>query len=107
MSPETLRPLPMASTGCSCCATAPVKDRAAAEATATSAAETTTYPVRGMTCGHCADSVTTAITVLEGVEEVRIDLAPGGISTVTVAGAAAPAAVRAAVAEAGYTVADA
>lgn len=56
-----------------------------------------------MTCGHCADSVTTAITVLEGVEEVRIDLAPGGISTVTVAGAAAPAAV----AEAGYTVADA
>ncbi|MCT1458086.1 cation transporter [Aestuariimicrobium sp. p3-SID1156] len=60
-----------------------------------------------MTCGHCADSVTTAITVLEGVEEVRIDLAPGGISTVTVAGAAAPAAVRAAVAEAGYTVADA
>ncbi|MBM7499395.1 copper chaperone CopZ [Brachybacterium muris] len=51
--------------------------------------------------------MTTAITVLEGVEEVRIDLAPGGISTVTVAGAAAPAAVRAAVAEAGYTVADA
>ena len=107
MIPEARRPLQMASTGCSCCATAPVEDRAVAEATPASTAETTSYPVPGMTCDHCAGSVTTVISAVEGVEDVRVDLVPGGLSTVTVAGAASPAAVRAAVAEAGYTVADA
>ena len=61
--------------------------------------------MEGLTCGHCATSVTEEITALDGVSEVHIDLVAGGASTVTVT-AAEPlttAAVRAAVEEAGYT----
>jgi len=68
--------------------------------------EATSYSVRGMTCGHCAGSVATAISAVEGVEDVRVDLVAGGVSTVAVAGAAAPAAVRVAITEAGYAVDD-
>ncbi|SLM93432.1 hypothetical protein FM110_09880 [Brachybacterium nesterenkovii] len=50
--------------------------------------------------------MTTAISAVEGVEDVRVDLVPGGVSTVTVVAAASPAAVRAAITEAGYNVAD-
>ena len=106
MIPEARRPLQMASTGCSCCASPVTEDRAVAEATPASTAETTSYPVPGMTCGHCAGSVTTAISAVEGVEDVRVDLVPGGVSTVTVVGASSPAAVRAAITEAGYNVAN-
>jgi copper chaperone len=62
-----------------------------------------TYPVEGMTCGHCVASVTEELSALEGVTAVDVDLVPGGLSTVTVTGPAAPAAVRAAIEEAGYT----
>lgn len=106
MTPETRSPLPMASTGCACCAPAPAADQAAPTADAVPSARTTaTYQVEGLTCGHCATSVTEEITALDGVSEVHIDLVAGGASTVTVT-AAEPlttAAVRAAVEEAGYT----
>ena len=64
----------------------------------------TAYQVTGMTCGHCGASVTEAVNALPQVDEVRIDLAAGGVSTVTVTGAASPETVRRAIEEAGYTV---
>lgn len=106
MTPETRSALPMVSTGCACCAPAPASEQTvpAAAAAAPSAGATASYPVEGMTCGHCAGSVTEEVTALEGVSDVRIDLVPGGVSTVTVSGTVAPEAVRAAVEAAGYTV---
>ncbi|MGE4115862.1 MAG: heavy-metal-associated domain-containing protein [Candidatus Nanopelagicales bacterium] len=68
---------------------------------------TTTYPVTGMTCGHCVMSVTEEVSALPGVTGVDIDLVPGGTSQVTVT-SDAPLdrdAVAAAVDEAGYQLA--
>jgi copper chaperone len=67
---------------------------------------TTTYTVSGMACGHCVQSVTDEFSVLPGVDTVLIDL-PSGAVTVTSAGSLDPGAVRAAVDEAGYHLADA
>ena len=66
-----------------------------------------TFEVLGMTCAHCVRAVTEELEALDGVEAVDVDLAPGGISTVTVASALALSdeAVRAAVGEAGYDLA--
>ena len=44
------------------------------------------YRVEGMTCGHCASAVIDELSALDGVGTVRVDLSPGGLSTVTVAG---------------------
>ena len=68
---------------------------------------TTSVTVRGMTCGHCVGAVTAELTALAGVSHVAVDLAAGGDSPVriTSAGDLDPGAVRAAVEEAGYTVA--
>lgn len=65
---------------------------------------TATYQVDGMTCGHCAKSVTEEISALDGVEDVRVDLVAGGTSTVTVTSEAPLEhdSVAAAVTEAGY-----
>ena len=65
---------------------------------------TTTYPVTGMTCGHCAASVTEEITEIDGVEGVEVDV-PTGQVTVTSAAPLDAAAVKAAVEEAGYQLA--
>ncbi len=67
---------------------------------------TTTYTVTGMTCGHCAQAVTTELTALDGVDDVRVDVA-GGAVTVTSAAPLPVDDVRAAVDEAGYELADA
>ena len=45
---------------------------------------TTTYPVTGMTCEHCARAVSEELTGLDGVTRVTVDLVPGGQSRVTV-----------------------
>jgi len=45
---------------------------------------TTTFPVTGMTCGHCAHAVTSELTKLSGVSGVTVDLVPDGVSGVTV-----------------------
>jgi copper chaperone len=68
--------------------------------------QTTTMTVTGMTCGHCTASVTEELQEVDGVQDVRIDLVAGGDSPVEVdsEGPLDPEAVRAAVAEAGYTV---
>jgi copper chaperone len=45
---------------------------------------TTTYPVTGMTCGHCANAVTSEFSSIGGVSAVTVDLVPDGVSRVTV-----------------------
>ena len=64
----------------------------------------TTYAVSGLTCGHCVSSVTEQVIKLDGVDDVRIELVKGGLSTVHVSSASALSreAVAAAVDEAGY-----
>ncbi|MQA04900.1 MAG: cation-transporting ATPase [Streptosporangiales bacterium] len=62
-----------------------------------------TYTVNGMTCEHCVRSVTEEVSEIEGVSNVQVDLASGQL-TVSSADSVDPAAVRAAVEEAGYTV---
>lgn len=57
-----------------------------------------------MTCGHCAGSVTEAVQALTQVDDVQIDLAAGGVSTVTVTGVVPPERVRRTLEEVGYTV---
>jgi len=64
---------------------------------------TATYDVDGMTCDHCVRAVTTEVRAITGVCDVAVDLATG---TVTVASERPldPAAVGAAVEEAGYEI---
>lgn len=69
-------------------------------------AVTSTYTVTGMTCAHCVQAVTGEISTLPGVADVRIDLASGAV-TVTSEAPLADEAVRAAVDEAGYDLANA
>jgi len=73
----------------------------------TQAGVNTDFLVEGMTCSHCVASVTEEISAIDGVEAVSVDLNPGGVSRVTVASAApvSDASIRAAVDEAGYTLA--
>ena len=62
-----------------------------------------TYQVTGMTCGHCAHAVTQELKSLGGVQDVTVELNPGGRSAVTVSSDAplAAEAVAAALDEAG------
>lgn len=60
-----------------------------------------TYTVTGMTCSHCALSVSEEVREVSGVADVDVDLATG---VVTVTGDADPEAVVAAVTDAGYAV---
>ena len=64
---------------------------------------TQTFTVSGMTCEHCAQAVTSEVGGVQGVEAVVVDL-PQGVVTVSSAGGVDPAAVAAAVDEAGYEV---
>lgn len=65
---------------------------------------TQTYAITGMTCEHCVKAVTEELTVLPGVQEVRVDLA-AGTATVTSAEPLPVERVRAAIDEAGYELA--
>ena len=69
-------------------------------------AVTTTYTVAGMTCGHCVQAVTSELSALHGVGDVQVDLGTGAV-TVTSEAPLADDAVRTAVDEAGYELADA
>jgi copper ion binding protein len=62
---------------------------------------TETYDVVGMTCDHCARSVTEEVSALAGVSEVEVDLASGQVH-VTTREPITTDQVREAVAEAGY-----
>ncbi|MGH3661135.1 MAG: heavy-metal-associated domain-containing protein [Micromonosporaceae bacterium] len=59
------------------------------------------YVVKGMTCGHCVNAVTSEISGIDGVVSVDVDLAAGAV-TVSSAEPLADDAVQAAVTEAGY-----
>ena len=62
-----------------------------------------TLTIEGMMCAHCVAHVDKALRAVPGVESVEVDLTAG---TAVVTGSAAEEALRAAVAEAGYTVKD-
>ncbi|ASR39097.1 cation-transporting ATPase [Prauserella marina] len=62
----------------------------------------TTYTVTGMTCGHCAASVTEEVEAIDGVTGVAVDL-PTGAVTVSSEKELGLDDVKAAVEEAGYT----
>ena len=64
----------------------------------------TTYTVTGMTCGHCASSVSEEVREIAGVTEVSVDVPSGGV-TVTSSEPLDRDAVKAAVEEAGYQLA--
>ncbi|MFG2041255.1 heavy-metal-associated domain-containing protein [Dactylosporangium sp. NPDC048998] len=64
----------------------------------------TTYTVSGMTCSHCVSAVSEELGRLDGVTDIKVDLSTGAVA-VTSDQPLDPEAVRAAVDEAGYTVA--
>jgi len=63
---------------------------------------TASFQISGMTCGHCAQAVTTKVSAVPGVETVEVDLSTGTV-TVSVAQPVDRADVVAAVQEAGNT----
>jgi copper chaperone len=65
----------------------------------------TQYTVKGMTCEHCVSAVSEEVGRLDGVTRVQVDLA-SGVVTVASATPLDVTAVRAAVDEAGYELAD-
>ena len=73
--------------------------------TDTQGSVTAVYKVSGMSCGHCEGSVSGEISGLPGVSSVKAVASTGEVTVVS----AAPlddAAVRAAVDEAGFELAD-
>lgn len=62
-----------------------------------------TYTVVGMTCNGCVNKVTNAVTEIPGVDDVDVDVSDG---TLEVYGQVDDAAIRAAVAQVGYQIAD-
>lgn len=66
----------------------------------------TEYRVQGMTCGHCENAVRTEVAKLEGVTTLAVSAADG-ILRIESTAELSDEAVRAAVEEAGYEVAQA
>lgn len=60
-----------------------------------------TLKVSGMSCGHCAQTVTKAVEALPSVERALVDLKEG---LVTIEGDAEESTVRQAIENAGYEV---
>ena len=65
---------------------------------------TQTYPVTGMTCGHCEISVREEVGQLAGVQDIQVSAATGRL-IVTATESIEDADVLAAVDEAGYSAA--
>ena len=62
-----------------------------------------TYTVKGMTCDHCAGSVTAEVTKIAGVTDVSVDVSAGRLTVISDEPVSAEA-VTEAVEEAGYEV---
>jgi copper chaperone len=62
-----------------------------------------TYTVTGMSCGHCVFSVTNAVTAIDGVTDVAVDLDRGRVA-VTSSRPIDTDAVATAIEAAGYAV---
>jgi copper ion binding protein len=61
------------------------------------------YSVPAISCGHCQAAIEAAVATVAGVESVDVDIAA---RTVRVDGDAPDAAIRSAIDDAGYDVAD-
>jgi copper chaperone len=61
----------------------------------------TTYTVTGMTCGHCATSVSEEVGAIDGVTDVAVDVPTGRVTVISDKQLGSDS-VRAAVEEAGY-----
>lgn len=59
--------------------------------------------VKGMTCHHCAMSVTKVLTRLEGIQDVQVDLEKGEVRFEN-PNAVTPGRIQKAIEEAGYQV---
>ena len=59
--------------------------------------------VHGMSCAHCVNAITSAVTALPGVTDVDVDLAG---SVVRISGTPSQTAVTEAIEDAGYAVAS-
>lgn len=92
-----------AGAGCACCA---APSTSTTQELSVEAGMPATLLVEGMTCAHCVASVIEGLSAAPGVADVSVALAAGGTSTVTVRSSAPvdTATLRAAAAEAGYTV---
>jgi copper chaperone len=66
---------------------------------------TSTYDVVGMSCDHCARSVSKEIRKIDGVDAVDVDLARG-VVTVSSAAGLGESQVASAVSEAGFALRD-
>ena len=64
-----------------------------------------TIKIEGMSCVHCARAVTRALSALEGVSDVEVSL-ENKQASIEVAGQVSDQALRKAVAEEGYRVAE-
>jgi copper chaperone CopZ len=64
---------------------------------------TSTYNVVGIHCSGCATKITNAVVGVEGVVGANVEVSDG---TLEVSGQADEAAIRAAVADLGYQIAD-
>ncbi|MEV0702266.1 heavy metal-associated domain-containing protein [Saccharopolyspora sp. NPDC050389] len=64
-----------------------------------------TFVVKGMTCSGCMSKVTSAVTGVEGVTDVDVDISNGELTVVS-ASPVDPDVIRKAVNEAGYEVAS-
>ncbi|OZM79985.1 heavy-metal-associated domain-containing protein [Pseudonocardia sp. MH-G8] len=62
-----------------------------------------TYTVQGMTCDHCAGSVSSEVTKIPGVTDISVDAKAGRLTIISDEPVPASA-VEEAVEEAGYTV---
>lgn len=84
LSASSLSDLPIRDTSpggsCGCC----TPQQATESSATTKDAVTAEYSVTGLTCGSCAGRVSSALTALDGVQDVQITLVPGGTSTVSV-----------------------
>lgn len=64
--------------------------------------ETTTVKIDGMTCMGCVGSVQRVLTALDGVSHAAVSLQPGQAEVTFDPAKTGPAAIRAAITEAGY-----
>ena len=78
-------------------------DRRGVADSTTTTAEVVGLDVTGMTCGHCAETVTNALESVDGVASAEVSVDPGR-AEVTHDGSVARAVLVAAVAGAGYSV---
>ena len=60
--------------------------------------------VEGMSCSHCVNAVTKAVTALDGVSGVNVDLAEKKVTVEYDADRISPKAIGAAIEEEGYDV---